>query len=471
MTLQEMESHPVFRRALRRRNGYLIPLLILELALLVLLACLRIDTSHFAVYLDPWRWGTLARLVLSVAVLVGLSHWAYVKTFKGKGLIHLYPDDQSKGRPFGSLRGPELVAMVQKLAGELGVRHIDHIAVAKQTDPNAYTARILGLGNVVVLHSSLLQLLSRDEVRSILAHEIGHVRRKDSATYQLLSTPRTAAWVIVLINLAQLAERSVAWLPVIFAVAWLVSKVFGLLERLANRAAQQTELMVDAYAAQVCGWDRHLNALLLIGERAEALVQYLDAVRKVAGRLDDELNEKSITRLLNRLPVEAMDADRAVANAAGLYIVDRLTMLREKLRLPLNDEQIGDLAAQAAEALRQCKPGEESLRVRRDPDDDEDTEAEREKAREARRKEAEEQQSKEKELKAKLLFWRDYAKDQAGHLNSQELSRLVEDLRRQPERMVFRQFLEPDALWTDHPTMRDRILFLAELFPPHPSRV
>jgi hypothetical protein len=159
-----------------------------------------------------------------------------------------------------------------------------------------------------------------------------------------------------------------------------------------------------------------------------------------------------------------MDAVRAVENAAGLYIIDRLTLLREKLRLPLSDEEIADLAARAAEALRQCKPGDESLYVRRD--DDEEDDKEREEARKARRKEEEEQKEKEKEMKKRLLFWRDYDKDRSGSLDARELGRLVADLRQNPDRMIFREFLESDAQWKDHPTTRHRILFLAELFGP-----
>src|SRR5262249_27253514 len=140
---------------------------------------------------------------LGVIVLVGFSHYAFIQAFKGKGMISLYPKDRSKGRLFGSLRGPELVAMVMELAQTLGVRRIDRISVAKQPDPNAYTAHILGLGNVVVLHSNLLTILSREGVRSVIAHEVGHIRRKDSLLYQLLNVPRTAAWVIVLLNFAK----------------------------------------------------------------------------------------------------------------------------------------------------------------------------------------------------------------------------------------------------------------------------
>jgi hypothetical protein len=224
--------------------------------------------------------------------------------------------------------------------------------------------------------------------------------------------------------------------------------------------------MVDAYAAQVCGWDKHLNALLLIGERAEALSCYLEAVRKLAGRVDDELNQKSLMRLLNRLPAKELDAQLAIEAAAGLYLVDRLTLFRERLCLPLSDEEISGLAVRAAETLRQRKPGEEPLD---DEDEDADTKlrnAAREEARKTREKEEEDRQAKEQELRQKLMFWRDYDKYRVGYLSEKELASLVEDLRRQPGRMIFREFLEPDGEWKDHPTTRHRILFLADLFAP-----
>jgi Zn-dependent protease with chaperone function len=488
MTLEEMERHPVFRRAFWRRNLYLALFLVLELALLGFLACLHFRTYEdpanplglnvhhllgFYVYFDPFRWSSLIRLAVSLLVLVGFSHYAFIEAFHGKGMISLYPEDKSKGRLFGSLRGPELVGMVQEVARLLGVRRIDRIAVTRQPDPNAYTARILGLGNVVVLHSNLLSILSPEGVRSVIAHEVGHIRRKDSVLYQLLNVPRTAVSVIVFLNFAKLVGGVLesegpgvffARLTFLFLAWRLVSLAFDWLERLSNRASQQTELMVDGYAAQVCGWDRHLNALLLIGERAEALTGYLEAVRQVAGRVDDELNEKSLLRLLNRLPADELDAQHAVESAAGLYIVDRLTRLRERLCVPLTDEQIGELAVRAAEALRHRQPDDEPPE---DEDEDADTkvrEEAREEARKAREKEEEAARLKEEELRRKLLVWRDYDKDKLGYLSEPQLAALVEDLRKQPDRMIFREFLEPDAEWKDHPTTRHRILFLADLF-------
>jgi Zn-dependent protease with chaperone function len=481
MTIEEMERHPVFRRAVWRRNLYLVSLVVLELALLGILACLHFSTHQgdynfmgYNVSFDPFQWRTLIRLSLSIIVLFGFSQYVFIKAFKGKGMISLYPKDRSKGRLFGTLRGPELVEMIQDLARTLGVRRIDRIAIAKQPDPNAYTARILGLGNVVVLHSNLLTILSREGVRSVIAHEIGHIRRKDSVLYQLLTVPRSAAWVIVLLNFVKVAGgvldsdgflEFLSRLSFLGLACWLVGEAFGRLRKLSNLASQQTELMVDAYAAQVCGWDKHLNALLLIGERAEALVGYLEAVRQVAGRLDDELNEKSVLRLLNRLPTEGLAAQRAMEDAAGLYIVDRLTVLREKLCLPLSDEEISDLAVRASQALRQRAPREDL------PEEDEEMDTQvrvqaHEEARKAREKENEEQKQMEKERRQMLLFWRDYDKDHRGYLNEKQLAGLVDDLRKQPQRMIFREFLEPDSQWKDHPTARHRILFLADLFAP-----
>jgi Zn-dependent protease with chaperone function len=461
MTLAEMERHPVFRRAFWRRNLYLAALLVLEILLLASLACLRISTQagqyqllDFDISFQPWRWGTLIRLIVNVAVVVGFSHYAFVQAFRGKGVIPLYPEDRSNGRQFGTLRGPEVVEIVQEMARALSVRRIDRIAVTEQPHPNAYTACILGLGNVVVLHSNLLTILSRQGVRSVVAHEVGHIRRRDSLLYQLLKVPRWAALVIAALALVKVVGgvldsdsflEFVARLSFLAVAGGLVCLAFALLQRLSNLAAQQTELMVDAYAAQVCGWHNHLNALLLMGERAEALAGYLEVIRTVAGRVDDELNEKSLMRLLNRLPAEELDAQRATETAAGLYLVDRLTMLREKLCLPLSDEEISSLAVRAAAGLRGRRPDDDS------PAGEEGDE---------------ERQRQEKELRQKLLFWRDYDTDQVGYLDEKHLASLVADLRKQPDRMIFREFLQPDAQWKDHPTMRHRILFLADLFAP-----
>lgn len=81
-------------------------------------------------------------------------------------------------------------------------------------------------------------------------------------------------------------------------------------------------------------------------------------------------------------------------------------------------------------------------------------------------------QSREKlqeEAEKLLLDWRQYDLDRSGHLDAAEIEQLVDVLKRQPEKMIFRQFLASDASWQSHPRMRERLLFLCGLPPGSPD--
>jgi Zn-dependent protease with chaperone function len=482
MTISEMEQQPLFRRTVWTRNLFLFLALALNLAVLAFLAALHIDTQKheneipilgFYVQLDRvLSWSTVLRFGLYMLIQIGFAHWVLYRALSSKEMVQLYPEDKSKGQKFGTLTGPQLVALVQELAQSLGVSKVARIAVARKPDPNAFTAWVTGLGNVVVLHSNLLEILPRDGVRSVIAHEIGHIRRGDSILYQLLGMPRMLAYVLVLLTFAKLVGglfdsdglaqffTRVVFLCLIF---WLIGKLFTWMGRIANLASQRTELIVDGYAAQTCGWENHLNALLLMGDRADVLTGFIEVLNKVVRRANDELGEKAVLRLLNRLPPRELDRQKAIEAAPLLYIVDRLNMLRKRLCVPLGDVQINELATQAAQTLGQIDLDK--------PPRDEFTEGEEEEtatdvAEDARKKAEEdvERQKKEEEIRKNLLHWRDYDRDRSGHIDAQEVVELVRDLRQHPNKMISRQFFEPEALWQDHPTIRDRILFIYDLF-------
>src|SRR5262249_33593388 len=152
-----------------------------------------------------------------------------------------------EGQRFGELTGPEIVQTVQELAGEFNVRKIDRIVVTRQPDPNAFTAHAF-FWNVVVLHSNLLEVLPRKGVRSVIAHELAHVRRWDSMIYQLVPLPTSFAWIIAVLAFLHMAVglfsgdlwvRGTRLLFILIAFSATVW-VFNLLGRIANLASQQT---------------------------------------------------------------------------------------------------------------------------------------------------------------------------------------------------------------------------------------
>lgn len=58
----------------------------------------------------------------------------------------------------------------------LGLNFPVDIYVRQNPTPNAYTMAMQGKKPFIVLHSSLLELLSPEEVQAVIAHELGHLK-------------------------------------------------------------------------------------------------------------------------------------------------------------------------------------------------------------------------------------------------------------------------------------------------------
>lgn len=466
----DLESQPFFRRTVWRRTLWLAVALLVNLLVVAFVAALHVDVPrenvkphdnsvyvlgynvHFA-FDRPHTYFWLAALLVAQVVL---AHWAFRQMLAAEGMISLYPEDKTKGRTFGGLSGQQLVKMVQELAAQMSVGPIKRIVVSDRPDPNAYTAHVLGLGHIVVLHANLLEILPPAGVRAIVAHEVAHARRGDSLTYMAIGFPRS---FIVLMGAFILWKIGVGivWFEdpwellqrlLFLALVWsLATFVLARLGRLANLASQQSEHIADAYAAAACGVEPALNALLLVGERAEALTVLQQTLAKQPHLLEG-MDEDELIRVLRRFPPRELSKDRAKWLARRIYVEAKLAHLRDALCVPLSEEQIVELAKQADAALKQRQEKESTLS---------DTE---------RRKLEKAEDRKEAEEEKLLIDWRKYDFDRSGHLDLAETAVLVEELRNNPQKMIFRQFLGAQTQWQSHPTMRDRVLFLYDGFRP-----
>lgn len=70
---------------------------------------------------------------------------------------------------------PELHQLMLKAAEILNVEPPD-LYVRQNPSPNAYTLAINGKKPFVVVHTSLIELLTRKELQAVLAHELGHLK-------------------------------------------------------------------------------------------------------------------------------------------------------------------------------------------------------------------------------------------------------------------------------------------------------
>lgn len=125
-------------------------------------------------------------------------------------------------------------------------------ASRRTTGANAY---VTGLGPTkrVVLFDTLLDRYDRDQVRVVVAHELGHVRHRDvlrGVTYSAIVAP-AAAFAIQRLSWSLSQERGTAGaLPPLALAAALVTAPVGLI---GNRLSRAIERRADAYALALSG--------------------------------------------------------------------------------------------------------------------------------------------------------------------------------------------------------------------------
>ncbi len=190
-------------------------------------------------YPDTW-WAPAA--IGSVAVGAGLAALAPVV------LDPLFND-------FTPLPEGEARSDVLALAAAAGVRVGEVYSVDASRRTTAANAYVTGLGPTkrVVLFDTLLDRYSRDEVRVVVAHELGHVRHRDvprGIGYAALVAPAATRAVQHLSWTLSPARGTPAALPALALAAGLVSAPVGLI---GNRLSRAIERRADAYSLELAG--------------------------------------------------------------------------------------------------------------------------------------------------------------------------------------------------------------------------
>lgn len=154
---------------------------------------------------------------------------------------------------------PELYAMVDRLRQRAGLP-MPTLAIAPHAQPNAFATGRNPQHAVVAVTEGILQLVSRDELEGVLAHEIAHIKNHD----MLLQTI-SATFAGAISNLAHFGlffggrddENSS---PVAGLAMAILAPIAAMLIQFA--ISRQREFKADAVGAEISGRPRSLaNAL------------------------------------------------------------------------------------------------------------------------------------------------------------------------------------------------------------------
>ncbi|MFC4565228.1 M48 family metalloprotease [Nocardiopsis mangrovi] len=147
---------------------------------------------------NAFRAAALLAGLSGVAVLAG---WAFAGT-KGlqfglvvavaiNGLVYFYGSTAAlramRARPISEIEQPVLYRIVRELATEAR-QPMPKVYLSPTASPNAFATGHSPRSAVICCTTGLLRLLSERELRAVIAHELAHVRRRDTLVCSVAAT-------------------------------------------------------------------------------------------------------------------------------------------------------------------------------------------------------------------------------------------------------------------------------------------
>ena len=119
-------------------------------------------------------------MVIALVIAVGMNVFAYWNS--DKVVLRMYGARQVDARA-----APELYRIVEKLADRAGIP-MPKVYVIENGQPNAFATGRNPENAAVAVTTGLINALSREEIAGVLAHELAHVRNRDTLTMTVTAT-------------------------------------------------------------------------------------------------------------------------------------------------------------------------------------------------------------------------------------------------------------------------------------------
>jgi heat shock protein HtpX len=235
-----------------------------------------------------WLIGGTGGMLIALVFAIGTNAFAYWNSDKLALRMH-------GAEPVTPASAPELHAMVAGLARNAGLP-MPRVFLIRSEQPNAFATGRNPENAAVAVTEGILRLLSRDELAGVIAHELAHIRNRDTLTMTVAATVAGAISMLAqfgfFFGAGRDRENPLGPIGVLLAV---------LLAPLAAMLIQMTISRTREYSADRLGAEISGAPLALAG-----------ALRKISG-------------FAGRVPL--MSAERNPASAP-MFIVNPLTGAR-----------------------------------------------------------------------------------------------------------------------------------------------
>jgi len=408
------------------------------------------DTTLYVVGINFSLTNPFASIGLFVGIALMQLMMLYLSVgqmLRSPDLIELHPKFNADAPWEKRYSRDNIVKWTLDLAKKSGVS-VKKIFLMVSPLPNAYTFSLPLLGSVVVVYSNTLDVLNEEEMQAIIAHELGHIKNRDSIVMIFTRMPSffiDLIYLYVYVRLILAISNSLliqgdlytaAIRGIVLVAFFLLSRALTLVSQFfMKKASRDAELMSDYHAASVLGHDATINGLIRLGQRVQAITVLIDEIRWLESLNPERvgpISNAELMRMITQYPLDGIDEQNARAVAPWVFLSTRLKHMRDVYGIDLNDEQVKTAVEPAIDPL---------LKKRND---------------------AKPVSKVTKETQ--VVDWRKVDYDKDRRLSSQEITDLLKLLRTQPTKMLFDREVGVNLMAMDHPDFRRRVLFIADEF-------
>ncbi|WP_454274522.1 zinc metalloprotease HtpX [Roseovarius sp. MBR-154] len=233
--------------------------------------------------------GGEAGFVIALAVAAGMNFFAYWNSDKAVLRMH-------GARPVDQRSAPELWEMTASMARRAGMP-IPALYIIETEQPNAFATGRNPENAAVAVTRGLLRNMSREEVAGVVAHELAHIKNRDTLTMTITAT--LAGAVSLLANFAIFfgggRDRPLGMIGTI-AMMILAPLAAAMVQMAISRVR---EYEADAEGAAICG-------------NPEWLASALNKLGVLSGRIDNIAAERNPATahmfIVNPLHMQAVDS-------------------------------------------------------------------------------------------------------------------------------------------------------------------
>ncbi|MFW9958640.1 MAG: M48 family metalloprotease [Candidatus Odinarchaeota archaeon] len=425
--------------------------IIMDLIQIFIVSILYLDTTTlFVVGINFAQTNTLVSAGLFVGIVVMqliMLYLSALQMLRSPDLLELYPRFNKETPWKRRFNRDDIVKWTLELAKKSEVS-VKKIFLMASPLPNAYTFSLPLMGSIVVVHSNTLDVLNKEEMQAIIAHELGHIKNRDSIVTILTRMPSFFIDIIYLYIYIRLILAiadsllvnadlfSTAIRAIVLLAFFILSRLLTLLSRyFMQRASRAAELMSDYHAASIIGHEATINGLIRLGQRVEAITVLVDEIRWLESLNPERagpISNAELLRMITQYPLDGIDEQNARDIAPWVFLSTKLKHMREVYGVRLNDDQVKDAIEPAIEPLLKVRSDmKPKLKTTKEP---------------------------------KVVDWRKADSDGDRRLSSQEIADLLKMLRSQPNKMLFDREVGINMLILDHPDFRRRVLFIADEF-------